>query len=82
MSNNKKLKELIIDAFLLDPAEYHIDINRAEVDTWDSLGVVSLAVGVQETFGHHMTPDEAIEIQSVRDIRDFLESKGLDFDEA
>ena len=82
MRNEEKLQELLVDVFLLDASEYHIDMKRAEIDTWDSLGVVSMAVGVQETFGHHMTPDEAVGIQSFRDIMNFLRSKGLTFDGA
>ena len=81
MSNLEKLKELIVDTFLLDGDEYHLDLARADVDTWDSLGIVSMAVGVNETFGYHFTPEEATGIESVRDIVRILESKGISFDE-
>jgi len=81
VSNLEKLKDLIVDTFLLDPDEYHLDLARADVDTWDSLGIVSMAVGVNETFGYHFTPEEATGIECVRDIVRILESKGVSFDE-
>ena len=48
MTNRDKLRQLILDVFLLDPSEFRFDLRRTEVDTWDSFGLVSLAVGVQE----------------------------------
>ena len=81
MSNHDKLRELLIDTFLLEPDEYSLDLRREDVDTWDSLGIVSMAVGVQETFGYHFTPEEATGIESVADIVRLLESKGIPFGE-
>lgn len=81
MTNREKLKSLMVDTFLLDPAEFRFDLKRAEVETWDSLGLVSLAVGVEQTFGYHFTPDEALAITGVPDIMKTLESKGIRFDE-
>jgi acyl carrier protein len=82
MSNREKLKNLILDVFLLNPAEFRFDLTRDEVDTWDSLGVVSLAVGVHETFGYHMTPDEATSLKGIGDVIAVLKAKGIDFDSA
>jgi len=79
MSNREKLQALIQDVFLLTPEEFRFDLKRSEVDTWDSLGVVSLAVGVQETFGYHFTPEEAVTIQGVSDVIELLERKGIPF---
>ena len=81
MSNKEKLKDLLVDVFLLEDSEFCFDLKREEVDTWDSLGIVSLAVGIQETFGHHLEPEEAIAINGVQDIINILESNGISFDE-
>ena len=81
MNNREKLKNLLLDVFLLDPAEFRFDLRREDVDTWDSLGVVSLAVGVQEQFGYHFTVDEAMGLQGVEDIITVLSSKGIRFDD-
>ena len=80
MSNREQLKSLMIDVFLLDPADFRFDMTREEVPTWDSLGVISLAVGVHQTFGYHFTPEEALGIQGVGDVMTLLETKGISFD--
>jgi len=82
MTNLEKLKDLVIDVFLIDPAEFRLDLRRDQVDTWDSLGVVSLAVGVQETFGYHFTQEEALSVQSVNDVIAILSRHGIGFDAA
>lgn len=80
MTNKEKLQNLIQDVFLLAPEEFRFDLKRSEVETWDSFGVVSMAVGVQQTFGYHFTPEEATSIQGVDDIIKVLSAKGIAFD--
>lgn len=80
MTNREKLQKLIEDVFLLAPSEFSFDLRRSEVETWDSFGVVSLAVGVHQTFGYHFTAEEANRIQGVGDILEVLASKGISFD--
>jgi acyl carrier protein len=77
MSNRAKLQQLFLDVFLLDASEFHFELRRADIDTWDSLGVVSLAVGIHQTFGYHPTPDEATSLASVADVIALLESHGI-----
>lgn len=79
VNNREKLRELVMDVFLLDPAEFRFDLHRDDVDTWDSLGVVSLAVGVHETFGYHMTPDQAARVHGLEDLIALLERQGISF---
>ena len=80
MTNKEKLQTLVYDVFLLSPEEFRFDLKRSEVETWDSLGIVSMAVGVQQAFGYHFTPEEATGIQSVNDIIKVLTSKGISFE--
>jgi acyl carrier protein len=80
MTNREKLKSVLLDVFLLAPDEFRFDLTRDEIDTWDSLGVVSLAVGIHETFGYHMAPDEATALRSVPDLMSLLTAKGIAFD--
>ena len=42
---------------------------------------MAIAVGVDETFGYHMSPEEAIQIAGVTDIIEILEAKGISFAE-
>ena len=81
MSNRTKLQDLLVDVLLLDPGEFSPDLSRDQVDTWDSLAVVSIAVGLHDTFGYHPTPEEATAIRSVPDIVRLLESRGIPFDD-
>ena len=81
MSNQEKLKDLIVDTLLIDPDEYSLELGREDVDTWDSLAVVSVAVGCHETFGYHFTPEEATSINNVQDIIAILQTKGISFAE-
>ncbi len=78
--NQIKLRDLFADILLLSPEEFRFDLKREEVDTWDSLAVVSIAVGVEETFGHHMTPEEAVAVDGVPYVVRYLESRGVRFD--
>jgi acyl carrier protein len=81
MTNREKLQDLLQDILLLDPSEFRFDLQREEVQTWDSMSVVAIAVGVDETFGYHMSPDEAIRIAGVADLMSILEEKGISFAE-
>ena len=81
MTNRDKLKDLLIDVFLLEQDEFNFSLTQEQIETWDSLGTVSMAVGVEESFGHHMTPEQAVEIESIQDIIDYLTSCGVSFDE-
>lgn len=81
MTNREKLRQLLMDVFLLTENEFSFDLKRTDIETWDSLGVVSMAVGIQETFGCHLTPDQAISIASVGDIMGFLVASGVKFDD-
>ncbi len=80
-SNRERLKNLMLDILLLEPEEFSFDLRRDQVEEWDSLAVVAVAVGVEETFGHHMTQEEAMNIRGVPDIIHYLESKGVSFDD-
>jgi acyl carrier protein len=81
MNNREKLQDLLLDILLLDPSEFHYDLKREEIQTWDSMGVVAIAVGVDETFGYHFTPEEATSLTGVRDIIRILETKDISFAE-
>ena len=81
MTNREKLKDLLMDVFLIEPSEFRFDMMRDEIESWDSLGVVSMALGIQETFGYHMKPEEAVAIKGFQQIIELLVSKGIKFDE-
>ena len=78
--NLSKLSDLLIDVFLLEPEEFSIELTKEEIDTWDSLGTVAMAVGIEDEFGYHFTPEEATGIGSILEIIQLLDSKGIKFE--
>lgn len=78
-ANRAKLQELLVDVFLLEEEEFSFELSQDDISTWDSLSIVSMAVGVYETFGYHMSPEEATSISSVPALISLLEQKGLSF---
>lgn len=81
MTDTEKLKDLLTDVFLLEENEFSFELSRNQVNSWDSLGTVAMAVGVQDVFGYHMNPDEAMSINKVQDIVDILKEKGVAFND-
>ena len=79
MSNLEKLKEILVDVFLLKPADIRMDMRRDQIKSWDSLGVVALEIGLKESFSVPISPEESAAIKSVQDIVTLLTSKGIDF---
>ena len=77
--NLEKLKRLVMDVFLLEEKDFSFDLKWEDIDSWDSLGMVALAVGIEETFGYHMTAADS-KIKSVKEIIDLLETKRIHFD--
>lgn len=81
MDNRSRLQTLFEDILLLTDGEFRFDLRREEVATWDSLAVVAIATGVEETFGYHMSEEEAVGVQSVPDLMRLLEVRGISFAE-
>ena len=81
MSNHLKLKDLLMDVFLISESEYSLEMSQDDVETWDSMGLVAMAVGIEETFGYHFSQEEALSIKNFQDIVDILTSKGVSFDD-
>ncbi len=79
MENREKLRALLQEVLLLTDEEFNFELKREQVETWDSLAVVAIAAGVDETFGYHFTPDEAVGVTGVQDIIKVLEREGISF---
>lgn len=82
MDNRQKLRELLMDVLLLSEQEFSFDLEREKVETWDSLAIVAIAAGIDETFGYHLSSDEAVSLTGVGDIIKILERKGIRFAES
>lgn len=76
--NNNKLKLLLTDIFMMEDEQYVDSNGPDQIEGWDSLATVSMAVALQQEFGHHMTIDEVVAIHNIGDIKSYLRSKGVD----
>jgi len=78
MSNkDSKLKNLLIDILLIDEEEYSDHNGPDEIETWDSLAMVKIAVGIEKEFGYSMSPEEMVSLESIGDIKEILRSKDI-----
>lgn len=73
-----QLKTLLTDIFMMDDAQFQDDNGPDEIEGWDSLATVSMAVAIQQEFGHHMTIEEVAQIRNIGDIKAYLRSKGVE----
>lgn len=78
MNNIQKIESVFMDALLLDEGEFSADMTRDAVDSWDSLGTVSIIVGLQKELGINVDQTEAVKVQSVQGFIDLLEAAGID----
>ncbi|MDT3427997.1 acyl carrier protein [Paenibacillus forsythiae] len=76
--SNNKLKLLLTDIFMMEEVLYLDDNGPDQIEGWDSLATVSMAVALQQEFGHHMTIEEVVNIRTIGDIKDYLRSKGVE----
>jgi acyl carrier protein len=81
MSNREKMRKLFVDMFLLDDREFIFDLRHEQLSMWNSLGVVSLVIGVQEVLGNYFTPSKANCVASVQDVITRFEINGIFFNE-
>jgi acyl carrier protein len=79
--NDVKLRNLLIDVLLIDEDEYRDDSGPDEISSWDSVGMVEIAVAIEQQFGYALSPDEMVGLRSIGDIKGVLRSQGIDFTE-
>lgn len=70
-----------MDVFLIDESEYSLELSQEDVETWDSMGLVAMGVGIEETFGYHPSQEEALSIRKFQDVVDMLTSKDISFED-
>jgi len=78
--NDMKLRNLLIQTLLIDDDQYRDENGPDTIETWDSLAMVRIAVGIEETFGYGMTPEEMVSLESIGDIKAILRSHDIRFD--
>ncbi len=74
--NQKEALAWIAQIFEESPDRIAISTPRSDVPAWDSLGVLSLMAGLDETFGIVANGAELNRMQSVGDIVTLLQQHG------
>jgi acyl carrier protein len=77
--NDVKLRALLVDVLLIDENQYQDDHGPDQIPSWDSLGMVEIAAAVEQQFGHAMEPERMVALRSIRDIKAFLQERGVPF---
>lgn len=63
-----KVQEAFKSAFDIDPEQVTMETSAADIPLWDSVGHLSLASSLEETFGITLDVDELMEMENVREI--------------
>jgi acyl carrier protein len=71
-----RLRQLVADVLGVPLQEVAIDTSYKDVPAWDSLNVVKLAMAVEAEFRVVITPDDAMNFTSVKEILKVLGQKG------
>ena len=78
--NDQKLLRLLEDILLIDDTQYRDEFGPDEIETWDSLAMVSIATAVEKGFGYAMTPEEMVSLGTIGDIKTVLRAQGVGFE--
>jgi len=79
--NDVKLRNLLVETLLIEDEQYRNENGPDTIETWDSLAMIRIAVGVEEAFGYKMTPEEMVSLDSIGDIKAILRSHDIGFDQ-
>ena len=71
----EKLKELICEYADVKPEEISEETNIRTDLALDSLSLLNLAVAIESEFGLEVTDEDAMKLESVKDVLDLIESK-------
>jgi len=63
-----KVQEAFKAAFDVDPQQVTMETSASDIPLWDSVGHLSLASSLEETFGITLDVDELMEMENVREI--------------
>lgn len=70
-----KVRGAFQHAFDIDPQTITIDTSPSDVPAWDSMGHVTLASNLEQTFGLSFDVDDLMEMENVKEICRVVQSK-------
>ncbi len=77
-TTQNKLHLLISKVFGVPVEKISDESSPDNIETWDSLSHLNLIVSIEAQFGIGLSPEEAMEMQSVKLIRMTLADHGID----
>ena len=79
MSDSDQILTKVQDAFQatfeVDPQSVSLETNASDIPGWDSVGHLSLASNLEQSFGISLDVDELMEMENVRQIVHILSNK-------
>lgn len=76
-ANQTKLRGTAAAVLGLPETQINDETSPDTVPTWDSVTHLNLVMAIEEAFGISFTPEETMEMTSVKLIRLLLEEKGI-----
>ena len=74
-----KVRTAFQGAFDIDPQIVTMDTAPADIPGWDSMGHVTLASNLEQTFGLSFDVDDLMEMENVKEICRVVQSKLCNF---
>jgi acyl carrier protein len=71
----RKVQEAFKAAFEIDPQFVSLETTASDISAWDSVGHLSLASSLEETFGISLDVDDLMEMENVREIVRIVSTK-------
>lgn len=75
---NKKLAEVLAEVFGLSVAEIRAELEKRDVDTWDSLKQMDLVMSLEREYGIVLDLPDILRMTSVSGIMCVLQDKGVE----
>jgi acyl carrier protein len=70
------LRQTIAESLGASPGELSMDTKAEDIDTWDSMGTMTILLSLETVFGLRLAPGQTGRLQSVRGIVELLEESG------
>ena len=68
----EQVLDWIADVFEVDEGDISADMEKDDIEAWDSLGMLSLMARLDEDFDIVLEEDELQDLKSIQNIIDFL----------
>lgn len=75
-----RIEGLISEVLYIDESLINDDSGPESIEVWDSLGHINIITAIEEDFDIELSPEEIIEIITVRDIKKLLTNKQIIFE--